>query len=219
MKMKVESYFPIFGDAHPSDSWIAIDLSEGNPELDFNKTSDSNYLEAFIQSQLSAQNTVAIGGYREKRATYRAAPHFSNQEPEKARDLHLGIDLWVEAGTKIYAPLDGVVHSFQCNDLPFDYGPTIILEHQDAGKVFYSLYGHLSLDSLDGLVEGMKIQQGDVFAYVGNRDVNGGWPPHLHLQVMFDMYGLKGDFFGATSEEDKQKFFSNCPDPSFLLGL
>ncbi len=217
--MKLENYFPIFGDTHPRDKWTTIDLSEDNQTLDFNRTSELNYLDGFVQSHLVAQKTVAIGGYREKRATYRAAPHFSNQSVEKARDIHLGIDLWVAAGTKIYAPLDGVVHSFQHNDLPFDYGPTIILEHQNANKVFYSLYGHLSLDSLDGLYEGMKIKRGEVFAYVGDKTVNGGWPPHLHLQVMWDMYGLKGDFFGATSEEDKHKFFNNCPDPSFLLGL
>ncbi len=219
MNMASENYFPIFGDTHPRENWATIDLSEANHQLDFDKTSDMSYLDGFVQSHLFANKTVAIGGYREKRATYRAAAHFSNQSAEKARDLHLGIDLWVDAGTKIYAPLDGVVHSFQRNDLPFDYGPTIILKHQDADKVFYSLYGHLSLDSLDGLSEGMKIERGNAFAYVGDKTVNGGWPPHLHLQVMLDMYGLKGDFFGATSEEEKDKFFDNCPDPSFLLGL
>ena len=210
-------YFPIFGERFAKDKWVSIDLSESNSDLDYVRTSEPEYLASFVAAHLTEPESVAIGGYREKRATYRQAEHFSNLPADEVRDLHLGIDLWVREGTAIHAPLDGTVHSFQCNDLPFDYGPTVILQHEENGRVFYSLYGHLSLRSLEGLREGQKILRGEVFAWVGDSDVNGGWPPHLHLQVMLDMFGLKGDFVGATSEKDKERFFANSPDPSFLL--
>ncbi|RQW64350.1 peptidoglycan DD-metalloendopeptidase family protein [Vibrio viridaestus] len=211
-------YFPIFGKDYPKENWVLIDLSESNPDLEYWQTSDPVYLASFVASQLKTTRTVAIGGYQEKRATYRQAAHFSDMPAEEVRDLHLGIDLWIEAGAPVYAPLDGTVHSFQNNDLPFDYGPTIILQHEENRRVFYALYGHLSLSSLEGLQEGQVISRGERFAQVGDSDVNGGWPPHLHLQVMHDMFGQKGDFYGATSEKDKAKFYANCPDPSFLLG-
>lgn len=125
----------------------------------------------------------------------------------------------VTAGTSVYAPLEGVVHSFNFNDLPYDYGPTIILKHTTENEEFYSLYGHLSLDSLEGLKVGQVIARGQEFERIGDKTINGGWPPHLHIQVMRDMFGLKGDFYGATSIKDQDKLFSNCPDPSFILVL
>lgn len=212
-------YFPVFGDAHPKENWISIDLSESNPDLDFARTCEPDYLEKFVLSHFKALFTVAIGGYREKRATYRSAPHFSDMPPLERRDLHLGIDLWVAAGTDVYAPVQGVLHSFNNNDLPFDYGPTIILKYTTDEEELYILFGHLSLDSLQGLEIGQTIHQGQPFARIGDKTVNGGWPPHLHFQVMRDMFGLKGDFIGATSEKEQARYFLNCPDPSFLLGL
>ncbi|MCE0493128.1 peptidoglycan DD-metalloendopeptidase family protein [Vibrio salinus] len=214
-----DKYFPIFGNAHPKEHWVPIDLSESNPNLNFDRTCEPDYLDNFVCSHFNESCTVAIGGYREKRATYRNASHFSALPASEVRDRHLGIDLWVAAGTPVYAPLEGVVHSFAFNDLPFDYGPTIILKHTVDDNEFYSLYGHLSLDSLEGLQEGQVIFRGQEFARIGDRTVNGGWPPHLHIQVIRDMYGLKGDFYGAASEKEQVKLFSNCPDPSFLLGL
>lgn len=214
-----QQYFPIFGDTHPKENWAPIDLSEQNPKLHFIRTSEPDYLDKFVNSHFNESYTVAIGGYREKRATYRNAAHFSDLPASEVRDRHLGIDLWVAAGTHVYAPLEGVVHSFNYNDLPFDYGPTIILKHTIDNDEFYSLFGHLSLDSIEGLEIGQIISRGQEFARIGDRTVNGGWPPHLHIQVMRDMFGWKGDFYGATSEKDQAELFANCPDPSFLLGL
>ena len=55
--------------------------------------------------------------------------------------------------------------------------------------VFYTLYGHLSRDSLDGLSPGKPVRRGERIAYIGTHEVNGGWPPHLHLQIIGDMLG------------------------------
>ena len=91
-----------------------------------------------------------IGGYGEDRAIY-DTPIF-NPAGEEPRTIHLGLDIFAPAGRAVYAPLAGKVHSFQVNDNAKDYGPTIILEHALApGLTIWSLYGHLSAESLDGL--------------------------------------------------------------------
>lgn len=64
------------------------------------------------------------------------------------------------------------------------------------GTVFYTLYGHLSLESLTGKYVGMPVQAGERIADFGNFPINGDWPPHLHFQVMNDMMGLAGHFPG-----------------------
>jgi len=81
----------------------------------------------------------------------------------------LGIDITAIAGTEIFAPLEGSVHSFQNNSSFGDYGPTIILEHNLDGEIFYTLYGHLSLNSLDELSEGKEIKKGQKIAELGDR--------------------------------------------------
>ena len=52
---------------------------------------------------------------------------------------------------------------------------------------FYSLYGHLSRDSLEGLWVGQPIAKGAVFARVGSAPSNGDWWPHVHVQLVTDL--------------------------------
>ena len=65
-----------------------------------------------------------------------------------------------------------------------DYGATIILTHILEGITFYSLYGHLSLNSIKNIHEGERIKKGNVFAEFGIPTENGHWPPHLHFQLI-----------------------------------
>ena len=65
--------------------------------------------------------------------------------------LHLGTDIWGPVGTKIFAPLGGMVHSFAFNNNLGDYGATIILQHQLDTWNFYTLYGHLSLKDIGNI--------------------------------------------------------------------
>ncbi len=101
---------------------------------------------------------LGIGRYDEARVLY-TTEAFRPKEGEP-RTVHLGIDLFVEAGTEIRSPLEGRVHSFAFNDQPLDYGPTILLEHRtEDGDRFYTLYGHLSADSLEGLARGRPVSR------------------------------------------------------------
>ena len=162
--------------------------------------------------------SVGIGRYNEARMVY-SAPTFQTDNSEW-RTIHIGLDLFMPAGTAVYAPLPGIVHSFNDNDLPLDYGPTIILQHEtDDGITFYTLYGHLSRDSLLGLEVGTAVAAGQAIACIGDFDVNGGWAAHLHFQIMGDMLERGGEFPGVAAHSQRAVWLSLCPDPNLLLGI
>jgi murein DD-endopeptidase MepM/ murein hydrolase activator NlpD len=150
------------------------------------------------------------GGYGEHRELYTGSELFAGEEP---RVIHLGIDIWTDAGTAVAAPLDATVHSFADNDNFGDYGATIILQHDG----FCTLYGHLARRSLAELHTGKAVPAGTVFAWLGERHENGGWPPHLHFQRILDMGDREGDFPGAATVADRNRWLALCPDPAELL--
>ena len=138
---------------------------------------------------------------------------------DEPRRLHLGIDIWGKPHTKVMAPMDGLVHSFAFNNAFGDYGATIILTHNLEGQTFYTLYGHLSLNSIKNIQEGEHIKKGDVFAEFGIPFENGQWPPHLHFQIISDMDRSKGDYPGVCKHSEKESYLSNCPDPDLILQM
>ena len=193
-----------------------LDLSKDNQALQQVDLNDADDFSGFINQQLAAQNAqFGWGGYREVRGLYSRSELFEEEEP---RTIHLGIDIWTEAGTPVYAPLDAVVHSFANRKVHGDYGPVIILKHELAGAVFHTLYGHLSTESLEGLAVGQHIPQGQRFASLGNYAENFHWPPHLHFQAIIDMQGMEGDYPGVCKASESGYYFENCPDPFPLLG-
>jgi len=193
-----------------------LDLSLANPivaNARVHDNKDVTRLLALVMERSGAQ--YGIGGYGEKRGWYARGEQFTHGE--EVRSIHLGVDIWAPAGTPVYSPLDGIVHSFQDNALFGDYGPTIILQHSLQGETVYTLYGHLSRESLAGLVEGEVIRRGERFATRGAAPINGDWPPHLHFQIMIDMLGKVGDYPGVAAESQRELFLTLCPDPNFIL--
>ncbi|RSK40534.1 peptidoglycan DD-metalloendopeptidase family protein [Mangrovimonas spongiae] len=201
-------------------AYVPINLSQTNPQLNtFNIASSSDW-EKFIQSYLkSHQAKVAYGGYLEQRNIYKRSGYFNPSSNNMERNIHLGVDFWLDAGEAIYAPLDATIHSFNNNTNYGDYGPTIILKHTIENQVFFTLYGHLSLESIKGIKQGDIIQQGEAFASLGTAEVNGDYAPHLHFQIIRDIADYKGDYPGVCSKKNLDKFKSNCPDPNVLLNL
>lgn len=198
-------------------AYIPVSLADDNESLKHFDTTSSKAWVSYMSSYLKGKKgEVAYGGYLEKRNLYQRSPHFN---ATTVRNIHLGIDLWCEAGTQVLAVLDGEVHSFQDNNGYGDYGPTIILKHHIEGIVFYSLYGHLSVESLERLEPGQPVKQGAAIATLGAPEVNGDYAPHLHFQLILDMQGNYGDYPGVCSEKDLDYYRKNCPDPNLLLGL
>ncbi|WP_411768247.1 peptidoglycan DD-metalloendopeptidase family protein [Winogradskyella sp. A3E31] len=197
-----------------------IDLSVSNKALESVDTSSSISLENYIEAyKFKNSAKVAYGGYLETRNIYQRSSYFTTSKADAQRNIHLGLDLWIEAGTAIFAPLDAEIHSFKNNTNHGDYGPTIILKHHIAGIEFYTLYGHLSLASLKGKAVGQPIKKGDTIATLGTAEVNGDYAPHLHFQIIKDMEGHIGDYPGVSNKNDVEHYKSNCPDPNVLLKI
>ena len=210
-----DSFSPLLGIDLKAIDFCSINLSIYSPTLDLEAVQTYEGLNEFIQSNLKSNNArVGVGGYLEKRALYRPSTNFKNEANE--RDIHLGLDFWSNALTTIYAPLDGIVHSFKYNDAHLDYGATIILQHKLDGLVFYTLYGHLTLASLNNLKKGILIKKGTPFTAMGEPHENGGWVPHLHFQIIKDMMGKEGDFPGVASEKEIEFYSKNSPNPNWM---
>lgn len=199
---------------------IPLDLSVGSLDLGNNSNFDSvPRFTQKINSLLNAQKAdVGIGGYAEIRPFYTTDAYKveGNYGPQW-RTMHLGMDYWTDAETAVLSIWDGEVHAIHNNDNPCDYGPTIILKHNCDGEFyFYSLYGHLSAKSLIHLELGQKVKQGDVIGWIGQETENGGWPPHLHYQIMLDLMGYEGDFPGVAFVTESEVWLSNSPSlPSY----
>lgn len=198
------------------DQYCSLDLSITNEELKQINIGNSDTCQYYIDSVLErCKAKVAWGGYFEKRNLYSSNENFS--ELNTKRNIHLGVDFWTTAGTNVIAPLKGKVHSFQNNKAIGDYGPTIILEHFFENTKFHTLYGHLSLASIDNLNIGKVFEAGETIATLGTPDINVNYAPHLHFQIILDMEGKKGDYPGVCSEEALEFYSKNCPNPNLLL--
>lgn len=191
---------------------VALDLSAENLDLLPSIYGTTSTFNVYIEAKIGEK--IGYGGYLEHRVIYETYANFATSSAD-FRNIHLGMDFWTKAGTPVFAPLDGVVHSFQVNYGAGNYGPTIILHHPEAN--IYSLYGHLSMGDLSQLEVGMPINAGQKLCHLGNLNENGGWPPHLHFQLIRDMQGLKGDYPGVCSQRDVDFYANNCPHPSFYL--
>ncbi len=177
--------------------------------------------EAVSERMQAAGARVGIGRYDEARRSY-TSERFRpvGSEVEEWRTVHLGIDLFMPPGSPVYAPLDGTVHSFADNALALDYGPTIILRHEVEGTgEFFTLYGHLSKESLEGVSDGMRVAKGTRIGTIGDSSVNGQWPTHLHFQIILDLLERFGNFPGVCAPRDRAIWLSLCPDPNLILRI
>ncbi len=157
---------------------------------------------------------LGIGRYAEARDLYQH-PQYGGE----AIMIHLGLDLSAPVGTPLFAPLDGRIHSFQDNTEAGNYGPTVILQHKIDQSIFYSLYGHLSRNDLQEFTIGDKITTGEKFGHIGAPSENGGWPPHVHVQLILDIGNHKGDFPGVCAPNIQNDYLACCPDPEYIINI
>ncbi len=158
------------------------------------------------------QSQYGVGKYNEKRVGMYEHEIFKGQ-----RNIHLGVDIAAPVGTPIHAFADGDIFRFNFNSKPGDYGYTIITQHIFDGVPLYALFGHLSAESLTNKQLGVKFKGGDVLGWIGNENDNGGWNPHVHVQLSYDKPDVC-DMPGVVSEEQLEKALKVYPDPRLVLG-
>ncbi len=211
-----------------SEKIAALNLSKTNTALTEEIYSDTKIFSLFIEALKKETGAkFLIGGYAELREMYKRSLLFDEEKKygienlvsDEPRRLHIGTDIWGAAGTKIFAPLGGTVHSFAFNNNFGDYGATIILQHQLDTIVFHTLYGHLSLADLAPLQEGKYIGRGELLAHFGLPKDNGNWPPHLHFQIINDLRLYQGDYPGVCKVSEGEKYLNNCPNPDLILNM
>jgi murein DD-endopeptidase MepM/ murein hydrolase activator NlpD len=209
---------PVIPDDLSRTRPVILDLGAGNQKLADIDTSDTSAFTEYVFAVMAAQGAqIGIGRYNENRVIYRHSTLFDGEA--ESRTIHLGVDLFVASGTPVRAPLPARVHSFANNTALGDYGPTIILEHMLEETTFFTLYGHLSIDSLAGLSTSREVAAGARIGAVGPFPENGGWPPHLHFQIITDMLGKSGDFPGVAPISQRARYLGLCPDPGLILRL
>lgn len=223
LKQHRDGFYPVVGNALEKEPPLVFDLGVGSPDLaSWTDPGDMPALNALLLGQMAAAGaTWGLGRYDEARRFY-TSDIFKTEGNDSAewRTVHLGLDIHLEPGAAVRAPLNGTVHSFADNHGRLDYGPTIILEHAtDSGRRFYTLYGHLAKESLEGLAQGRPFRKGDRIGTVGRSPENGGWPPHLHFQIILDLLGKSGDFPGVALPSQREVWLSLSPDPALILKI
>jgi 4-aminobutyrate aminotransferase-like enzyme/Ser/Thr protein kinase RdoA (MazF antagonist) len=206
------------------DSLISVlDLSVGSKTLpaDPAELTEPNLTQKLSELLRVANATVGVGRYDEARCLYATVLFGDATNPTaERRTIHLGIDLFAAPGTTVAAPFDATVSAFANNIAALDYGPVVILRHNPAPDVeFFTLYGHLSSDSLMSLKVGQRVHAGEPFARIGKATENGGWTPHLHFQIILDLLDYGTDFPGVAYASEKLLWTKLSPDPNLILRI
>ena len=198
-------------DLRVSSKWIGH-------EQEFN---DPDWFQYKINAiQKSHSRKIIAGGYLEPRPIYTTAAYekAGNQGIEH-RTLHLGVDFWLPASTPVHVLFDGEIVTAVYDRLDKGYGGLIIVKHTAGNLRFFTLYGHLSKESVSHKKPGEILKKGAFLATLGNYQENGKWVPHLHFQLMLSLLGYKNDFPGVAFHKQTEVWKSICPDPNLLFKL
>ncbi len=221
LKKNQSSFAPVVPFNGGKDKLVLMDFTSTNATLTTDIFDDTDAFSEYVEDILEeAGATYGIGGYGELRTVYSRSKLFDSADVyEEPRRLHLGIDIWGKAGTPVFAPFGGMIHSFKFNDNYGDYGATLIVSHQLDGFSFYTLYGHLALADIEKATEGQYVNRGQQIASFGLPAENGHWPPHLHFQIILDMGCKEGDYPGVCKYSEREKYLANSPDADIILQM
>ena len=213
---KLTSLFPSLGkeDTH------ALDLSVSSTLIGDREVARDLELFQFSLERLQASvpDKIMAGGYLEPRALYtsEAYDRMGNSGKE-SRTVHLGIDFWVPVGTPVHSLFDSEVVTAVNDEGDKEYGGLIILKHQVEDLVFYTLYGHQTIESVTRWKPGDQIMKGEEISRIADYPENGNWAPHLHFQIMLSLLDYENDFPGVAYPREVEVWKSLCPDPNLLF--
>lgn len=203
-------------EAAPTRLPHVLDLSIGSALLGANpERSHGPKLAEAISCELRRVGTgVGIGRYDEARFT--TAAHRSigkDASSDELATIHIGADIYADAGSPVRAPLAATVHSVTRHGRARDCDATLILRHQSGeGTAFFTLYRGLLATSVAGLNEGQRIEPGEVIGKVGAG-------AHLHLQLATDLLGEEEGPPGMVLASLREIWKGLSPCPNVLLGM
>ncbi|WPC03306.1 aminotransferase class III-fold pyridoxal phosphate-dependent enzyme [Pseudomonas benzenivorans] len=220
LERNAHDFAPLLRPAVTAPRVRVFDFSAASSDSRAIEGLDCAGMQTYIEAQIAAAGAdFGVGRYGERRGLYSSAA-YAGATAQQRRDTHLGVDLFAPAGEAVHAPFAGVVAFFHDDAEDQGFGPTLLLEHRsDCGARFWTLYGHLSRASCATLRVGQALARGEAFARLGERTENGGWPTHLHFQLVTDHLGLQARMYGVGVAQHWQVWRAVSPDPSVVLGL
>ena len=217
-----DSFNSILGKKIDNEKTVILDLSVGSSfSARTENMSIKEQMKYFSEYLIEKKAETGLGKYGETRSFYTSKEFLHNSiDGNERRTIHLGIDIFSDTGKLVYSPIEGEVFCLKDNKRELDYGPTVILKHNPSeGPEFYTLYGHLDKGCLKNLKLHQVIEAGETFAKIGHPKENGGWLPHIHFQVILDIFNFIGNFPGVALPSQQSFWKSICPDPSIILGI
>lgn len=195
-----------------SIDWTA----RGPAELHIDRGAEA--VDAAIAADRAAGGaTLTLGRYREDRVVYRSDAFGTGPGGER-RTVHMAIDLFDAAGAPVFAPFDGTVEAAEFRGADYDYGGVLVLEHRTGtGTPFWLLVGHLDRHSAERLRAGDPVRRGEPIGRVGPPAENGGWPPHIHVQLFTTLPGRSTELPGVVRPSEADVWESICPNPNLVL--
>lgn len=175
-------------------------------------------LAAAIAAELQrAGASVGIGRHDEARFAPDAYRSIGVEQPvDELATVHLGMDVFVSAGTALCAPLAGVVHAVAVHAGE----ACVVLQHTLAGVPdFFTLYRHLAAGSIAALAKGQSIARGQALGTVATFAHNGGGPTRVHFQLALDLLDSGADFPHRVPVAERALWAALSPDPNLVLGI
>ncbi|MCV9907581.1 aminotransferase class III-fold pyridoxal phosphate-dependent enzyme [Brucella sp. HL-2] len=163
---------------------------------------------------------LGIGSWGEKRTVYTDKAFESHFIKGQRRIHHLGVDLFMPAGTPLYTPLAATVISVEIEYEPLGYGGLVKLEHRPEGcPPFVTLWGHMAHEALERLRPGQKLLAGNLVGHMGDIHENGGWTPHLHFGMTTDVNLTATEILGVGESAYLDVWADLFPDVAELAGI
>lgn len=137
----------------------------------------------------------SYGGYLEDRKEL-----WSGHYQEALKAVHYGVDFTVPECTSVHIPTDGVlIDKYIDTDQDGGWGGRL---------TFRTAHGHLLFGHLKITNTKKNYTAGDLIGCIAPSDTNGGWWPHLHVQLMKE-FTKDVDGYGAHYDGVSKDYI--CP--------
>ncbi len=187
----------------PESPVQALDLS-----VDSDIFFDGNWeTEAAIQATLAselehlqAERLVGVGRWGEPRLIHALWPGV-----DFPHTVHLGLDVFVPAGTNVRTPLPGRVRNSDA--------ALLVLEHETEAGPLYTRWSGLE----PAFAKGQAVAAGAVLGRVAEVDDDVALPAHLHVQA--GLLLIDDDLPALARVDEADLWRALCPNPAGLVGL